>query len=79
MHKNFLEETIALKRILGNHYYTGRIGNNSFIGKITDVITFKPPEIHKNSTGNITDQCFQKLKNNISKEELMSIISKKLE
>ena len=48
------------------------------IGVATGVITFDPPEDSKNlNRAQKSDQCFQKLKQKVSKEKLMAITSKK--
>ena len=49
------------------------------IGVATGVITFDPPEDSKNlnRAQKKSDQCFQKLKQKVSKEKLMAITSKK--
>ena len=49
------------------------------IGVASGVITFDPPEDSKNlnRAQKKSDQCFQKLKQKVSKEQLMAITSKK--
>ena len=48
------------------------------IGVATGVITFDPPEdSNLNRAQKKSDQCFQKLKQKVSKEKLMAITSEK--